>query len=432
MEKEKIRELITAHTHTFLDKKGLVSRVVQKEIARLIPQREIVLISGVRRSGKSSLMRLICDDIIKKGSVPASNILYVNFEDERFVDFTIRDFESLYEAFLDLQRPKGKKFLFFDEIQNIAGWERWLNRLYEFEDLKIFVSGSNAAMLSSDISTALTGRNRQVVNWPFSLREFISLKGFPLRKKDLYSREKRLETKHLFRQYLETGGFPEVIRNNDPTLLEQYFKDILYRDIINRHSIKNVKEIRELTLFLAANLGTVQSYKNLQHLAGLKSIATVKNYVETLADVFLFYFIDMFSFSVKRQIYNPSKVYCVDTALSEAISFRFSQNLGHTYENIVCIELLRRKGEIYYWKSKKGKEVDFIVKEGRKITQAIQVCVSIVDKKVMEREIYALMEAQNELKPESLTILTDDEEDSFKGENAVIKIVPLWKWLLQF
>ena len=377
-------------------------------------------------------MRLICDDIIKKGSVPASNILYVNFEDERFVDFTIRDFESLYEAFLDLQRPKGKKFLFFDEIQNIAGWERWLNRLYEFEDLKIFVSGSNAAMLSSDISTALTGRNRQVVNWPFSLREFISLKGFPLRKKDLYSREKRLETKHLFRQYLETGGFPEVIRNNDPTLLEQYFKDILYRDIINRHSIKNVKEIRELTLFLAANLGTVQSYKNLQHLAGLKSIATVKNYVETLADVFLFYFIDMFSFSVKRQIYNPSKVYCVDTALSEAISFRFSQNLGHTYENIVCIELLRRKGEIYYWKSKKGKEVDFIVKEGRKITQAIQVCVSIVDKKVMEREIYALMEAQNELKPESLTILTDDEEDSFKGENAVIKIVPLWKWLLQF
>lgn len=432
MEKEKIKELITAHTRTFLAGKGLVRREVQKEIARLLPQREIVLISGVRRSGKSSLMRLICDDITRKESVPASNILYVNFEDERFVDFTIHDFEPLYEAFLELQRPKGKKFLFFDEIQNIAGWERWLNRLYEFEDLKIFVSGSNAKMLSSDISTALTGRNRQVVNWPFSFREFLSLKGFSLLKKDLYIREKRLEIKHLFRQYLETGGFPEVIRNNDPTLLEQYFRDILYRDIISRHSIKNVKEIRELTLFLAANLGTVQSYKNLQHLAGLKSIATVKNYVESLADVFLFYFIDMFSFSVKRQIYNPSKVYCVDTALSEAISFRFSQNLGHTYENIACIELLRRKGEIYYWKSKKGKEVDFIVKEGMKITQAIQVCVSLADKKAREREIHALIDAQNELKPESLTIITDDEEDSFRSENAVIKIVPLWKWLLQF
>jgi predicted AAA+ superfamily ATPase len=432
MEKEKIKELITAHTRTFLARKGLVRREVQKEIARLLPQREIVLISGVRRSGKSSLMRLICDDITRKESVPASNILYVNFEDERFVDFTIHDFEPLYEAFLELQRPKGKKFLFFDEIQNIAGWERWLNRLYEFEDLKIFVSGSNAKMLSSDISTALTGRNRQVVNWPFSFREFLSLKGFSLLKKDLYIREKRLEIKHLFRQYLETGGFPEVIRNNDPTLLEQYFRDILYRDIISRHSIKNVKEIRELTLFLAANLGTVQSYKNLQHLAGLKSIATVKNYVESLADVFLFYFIDMFSFSVKRQIYNPSKVYCVDTALSEAISFRFSQNLGHTYENIACIELLRRKGEIYYWKSKKGKEVDFIVKEGMKITQAIQVCVSLADKKAREREIHALIDAQNELKPESLTIITDDEEDSFRSENAVIKIVPLWKWLLQF
>ncbi|MBI4691114.1 MAG: ATP-binding protein [Nitrospirae bacterium] len=430
MEREKIRELITAHTRTFLARKDLVSRELQREISRLLPQREIVLISGVRRSGKSSLMRLICDDIIIKEAVTASNILYVNFEDERFVDFTIRDFEPLYEAFLELQRPKGKKFLFFDEIQNIPGWEKWLNRLYEFEDLKIFVSGSNAAMLSSDISTALTGRNRQVVNWPFSFMEFLSLRDCSVRRNELYSREKRLEIKHLFKQYLETGGFPEVIKNNDPTLLEQYFRDILYRDIISRHSIKNIKEIRELTLFLAANIGTVQSYKNLQHLAGLKSIATVKNYVETLADVFLFYFIDMFSFSVKRQIYNPSKVYCVDAALSDSISFRFSRNLGHAYENIVCIELLRRKGEIYYWKSKKGKEVDFIVKEGMKITHAIQVCFSLSDKKVIDREIQALIDVKNELNPKHLLILTEDEDGTKTVGGAEISIVPVWKWLI--
>jgi predicted AAA+ superfamily ATPase len=431
MEKEKIKELITSHTGAFLSRQGLAVREVQEEIGRLVPQREIVLISGVRRSGKSSLMRLVCDDLVAKRSVPLPNILYLNFEDERFVDFTVRDFEPLYEAFLELQRPRGKKFLFFDEIQNIGGWEKWLNRLYEFEDLKIFVSGSNAALLGSDVSAALTGRNRQVVNWPFSFREFLAFRKLSAGKKDLYSRERRLEIKRSFGQYLELGGFPEVIKNSDPTLLEQYYRDIMYRDIIGRHSIKHVKEIKELTLFMASNLGTIQSYKNLQQLAGLKSIATVKNYLSAIVDVFLFSFIDMFSFSLKRQIYNPSKVYCIDTALSDAISFRFSRNLGHVYENIVCIDLLRRRKDIYYWKSRKGKEVDFVVKEGLKITQAIQVCLSLADRKTKEREFQALVEAHEELKPEVLTVITDDDEGSVRTGDAEIKIIPLWKWLLQ-
>jgi len=418
MEKEKIKELITSHTGAFLSRQGLAVREVQEEIGRLVPQREIVLISGVRRSGKSSLMRLVCDDLVAKRSVPLPNILYLNFEDERFVDFTVRDFEPLYEAFLELQRPRGKKFLFFDEIQNIGGWEKWLNRLYEFEDLKIFVSGSNAALLGSDVSAALTGRNRQVVNWPFSFREFLAFRKLSAGKKDLYSRERRLEIKRSFGQYLELGGFPEVIKNSDPTLLEQYYRDIMYRDIIGRHSIKHVKEIKELTLFMASNLGTIQSYKNLQQLAGLKSIATVKNYLSAIVDVFLFSFIDMFSFSLKRQIYNPSKVYCIDTALSDAISFRFSRNLGHVYENIVCIDLLRRRKDIYYWKSRKGKEVDFVVKEGLKITQAIQVCLSLADRKTKEREFQALVEAHEELKPEVLTVITDDDEGSVRTGDA--------------
>ena len=234
----------------------------------------------------------------------------------------------------------------------------------------------------------------------------------------------------MLREYFELGGFPEVLKNNDPTLLEQYYRDILYRDIIARYSIKHIKEIKELSLFLASNIGTIHSYRSMQSAIGAKSITTIKNYLELLAEVFLFRYTDIFDYSVKRQIYNPSKVYCVDAALSSSIGFTFSQNKGHIYENIVYIELLRRKSDIYYWKSKKGKEVDFIIKRGLKATEAIQVCFSLDDEKTRQREFQALVEAKNDIGVESLTVITDDEDGSINVDGADIKIIPLWKWLI--
>lgn len=430
MEKNKLRELVVEHKEGFLSRKGLIRREIQKDIERYIKHKEIILITGVRRGGKSSLMRLICDDIIAKYNVPVSNILYINFEDERFVDFIVKDFEALYETFLETENPKGKKYFFLDEIQNIKGWEKWVNRLYEFEDAKIFVTGSNATMLSSEISTALTGRNRQIVNWPFSFREFMTLKGHIWDEKSFYKKEEKVKLKRLFKQYFEMGGFPEVLKINETTLLEQYFKDIIYRDIITRYSIRNVREIKELTLFLASNIGTIQSYKNLKDLIEVRSLNTVKNYLEALGNVFLFFCIDLFDYSIKRQIYNPSKVYCIDVALSNSISFKFSQNLGHLYENLVFLELKRRNEEVFYWKSKKGKEVDFVTKKGLKIDRAIQVAVSLSDKKVRDREIQSLIDIKDELRPQSLILLTEDEEGEETRGAVKIRILPLWKWLV--
>ena len=435
MEKEKLKELIVGHKEKFLSRGGLVKREIQDEISKYIPQREILIITGIRRSGKSSLMKLLCDDLIKSGNVSENNILYLNFEDERFVPFTVQDFEPLYETFLELENPQGRTYLFLDEIQNISGWEKWLNRLYEFENVKIFVTGSNASLLSSEISTALTGRNRQILIWPFSLREFIAMKGVSIDIKSLYKRQEKVEIKRLFREYLELGGFPEILKIGDTTLLEQYYKDIIYRDVITRYGIKNVKEIKELTLFLAANPGTVQSYKNIQKIIGVRSQNTVKNYLEALNDVYLFFSMDLFDYSLKRQIYNPSKMYCIDVALSNSISFQFSRNIGHIYENIVYLELLRRNKELYYWKSKKGREVDFVIKKGFHIIEAIQVCFSLEDAGTRQREIEALREVKDELKAERLTVITDDEEStahvtSQHGEGK-INIKPLWKWLLQ-
>lgn len=435
MEKEKLKELIIEHKEKFLSRGGLIRREIQDEIANYIPQREILIISGVRRSGKSSLMKLLCDDLFSSKDVPESNILYLNFEDERFVPFTVQDFEPLYETFIELENPQGRIYLFLDEIQNISGWEKWLNRLYEFENVKIFVTGSNASLLSSEISTALTGRNRQIVAWPFSLREFLAMKGVLIDGKSLYQRQKKVAIRRVFKEYLELGGFPEVLKIGDKTLLEQYYKDIIYRDVIARYGIKNVKEIKELTLFLAANPGTVQSYKNMQRMIGVRSQNTVKNYLEALNNVYLFISIDLFDYSLKRQIYNPSKIYSIDAALSNSISFKFLRDVGHMYENIVFLELLRRNKELYYWKSKKGKEVDFIIKEGIQITEAIQVCFSLEDEKTKQRELQALKEVKDELKVKRLTVITDDQESTVsierQGGQDEIDIIPLWKWLLR-
>ncbi|MBM4315502.1 MAG: ATP-binding protein [Deltaproteobacteria bacterium] len=430
MEKEKFRELIIEHKERFLARQGFVRREVQDEIARYLPQREIVIITGVRRSGKSSLMRLICGDLLERKAVPEANILYLNFEDERFLTFAVRDFEPLYETFLEIEKPRGLKYLFLDEIQNLPSWERWLNRLYEFEDVKIFITGSNAAILLPETATALTGRNRQIVTWPFSFREFLTMRGVTVDEKSLYRRQGKADLKHCFREYCRLGGFPEVIRAADASLLEQYYRDILYRDVIARYRIKNIREMKEMTLFLAANPGTIQSYRNLGNLIGVRSVNTVKNYLHALEDVYLFFCVDLFDYSLKRQIYNPSKVYCIDTALCDAVSFKFSRNLGHLYENMVFLELRRRGREVFYWKSPKGREIDFILKEGLRVTEAIQVSLSLVDTKTRHREFQALKAANDELQVDRLTLITEDEEGKESIDHHEINLIPLWKWLL--
>ncbi len=431
MDKNKLKELLIEYKQRFLvNRTDLIRREIQDSTEPFIKFKEVVIITGPRRGGKSSLIKLICDDLIKKYNVPASNVLYLNFEDERFIEFNTGDFAQIYELFLQINKPTGKQYFFLDEIQNVNGWERWVNRLYENENIKIFITGSNASLLSSEISTALTGRNSVITNFPFSFREFLTFKNYKLQKNDFYQTKKRAVIKSFFQEYLKLGGYPEIIKINDPTLLEQYFKDIIYRDILPRYSIKKIKEIRELCLFLASNLGSIHSYNKLQNLIGVKSINTVKSYLEILEETFLFFRINLFDYSIKRQIYNPSKIYIIDTALGNSISFKFSESIGHIYENLVFLELKRRNKEIYYWKSKKGKEVDFLIKKGLDIEEAIQVSYNLSDKKTLDREIESLLIAKDEFKVEHLSIITEDEETEKEIGNVKIRIIPLWKWLL--
>lgn len=426
MQREKIRQLIIEHKLKFSSSKGLIKREIQKNLEKIINSREAILITGVRRSGKSSLMKLILDDI------HTSEYLYLNFEDERFIEISVDDLETIYELYLEIENPKGKKYFFLDEIQNVKGWERWVYRLYEFEDIKIFITGSNSSLLNSEISSSLTGRNRQITNWPFSFRELLNLRKIPFNKKnDLYITENKITIKNLLKEYFKLGGFPEALKFQDESILQQYFNDIVYRDIVTRHSIRNFKELKELCLYLASNIGIIISYENLKNFINVKSINTVKNYLELLESVYLFFKLPLFDYSIKKQIYNPGKYYIIDTGMAHVIGFKFSENIGRLYENMVFLELKRRNNEVYYWKSAKDKEVDFVIKKGLNISEAIQVCYDLSDKKTKEREINGLIEAQITLNPEKLIILNDSEDKIEEINGIKIHILPLWKWLLE-
>jgi len=319
---------------------------------------------------------------------------------------------------------------FLDEIQNIPGWQRWVNRLYEFEDIKIFVTGSNAAMLSAEIATALTGRNRIIELYPFSFLEFVQAKGTSPDKRDFLRPEKRAALVHFFDRYLQTGGFPEAVKTGDTSILQEYFRDIIYRDIVARHGLRNVHELRELVLYLASNLSCMMSYKKLQSVISVKSTNTVKKYLGYLADAYLFITVDLFDYSVKKQIYNPAKIYCIDHALAAAAGFRFSADIGRTLENIVCLELKRRGHEIYYWRNRAGLEVDFVIKQGLDITGAIQVCHNLEAPDTKRREIKAAIAAAKTFDLDTVKIITSDvwQEETF--DNVKIEYIPIWKWLL--
>lgn len=429
MEKRKLKELIIAHTNSVLKKHNLLLRQIPN-LSTLIEKKEVLVISGVRRCGKSSLMRIIVHELIHQKEVPVANVLYLNFEDERLVEFTYRDFETLYESYLELNNPKGKKYLFFDEIQNIPYWEKWINRLYEFEEVKIFVTGSSATLLSGEIATALTGRNIHLSLYPFSFKELLTTSNIAHDPRSLYEREIRVLIKRHFDTFEEIGGFPEAALTNDTTILQHYFNDILYRDILTRHSIKNIKQIKKLALYLATNIGNLCSYRNLASMISAKSTNTIKYFMEYLENAYLFFRVNLFDYSLKKQIYNPSKIYCVDTALARSISFKFSLDTGRIYENIVFIELLRQGKEVYYWKSPHNYEIDFVVKKGTKITELIQVCADISEKKTHAREIRGILEAASEFNLKKALIITRDFAGKTIEDKMEITFLPIWKWLI--
>lgn len=416
MNKERLREIFFDQKDVFNRKKYLIDRDI--DLKKYLKSKQIIVISGVRRCGKSSLLYLIK----KKMQLAEDEYCYFNFDDERIVpDISLLD--DIYNLHIEVY---GKEpVLFFDEIQNVDRWEKFVNRIYE-RGIKVFITGSNAKLLSSEISGSITGRNQVIELYPFSFREYLVFKGFNYRLDRMTSKSRALINKEL-NNYMEMGGFPLVLKEEDIEIINSYFQDILYRDIISRYRISQVNEIKEIGLYFSSNIGKIFSYSTLQKISGIKSTGSVKNYLSYYEQSFLFFYLKKFDFSVKKQIMNPKKVYSVDPAFPNRLGFRFSENKGRVLENIIYLELRRRGKDVYYYKGKN--ECDFLVKDGLKITEVIQVAY-ILDDNNDTREFKGLKEAMKKYNVKKGLLICNYFDEKYYTIDTAIDIVNTWKWLL--
>ena len=281
-------------------------------------------------------------------------------------------------------------------------------------------------MLSSEISSILTGRSLSLSLFPFSFSEYLNFKKVDIKKYKL-DREIELKIKQEFENYFEIGGFPKMILERNRILLMELYENILYRDIISRFKGNLIKSIKEISLYLQSNVSSDISLRTLSKISGIKNLETLKNILNSFEQSFLFFFTNKFNYSVKKQIQNPKKIYCIDNGLSNVLGFKFSKDSGNLLENLVAIELKRRGKETFYFQ-KKG-ECDFVLREGAKIKEVIQVCYKLTEKN-KDREIKGLLEAMDEFKLKEGLILTYDDEKGFKVRGKKIKVLPVWKWLL--
>lgn len=416
MNKERLKEIILDQKEVFSGNTDLIERDVSLDT--FIKTSQVVVITGVRRCGKSSLLYLLK----QKMQLKDEDYCYFNFDDERIINEI-----SLPEEIDNIHRELYAKdaVLFFDEIQIIDGWEKFVNRMYE-QRRKIFVTGSNASILSSEISTSLTGRNLTLELLPFSFNEFIRFKNHHFQPNKLSSKDKSKLIAD-FNYFFFHGGFPLVIKEDDLEILDPYFKDILYRDIVARYRLSQVNEVKQIGLYFLANSSKIFSYATLQKISGVKSTSSIKDYLHYYNQSYLFFYLRKFDYSIKKQTLNPKKAYSIDQGFIHRIGFNFSTNKGRILENIVYLELLRNKKDVYYYAGKT--ECDFVIKQGLTITQAIQVTYNL-NKENIEREIAGLKEAIKKFNLKTGLLLYYDNEIEEQQLPEGIEVLPVWKWLL--
>ncbi|MBM4338762.1 MAG: ATP-binding protein [Deltaproteobacteria bacterium] len=377
----------------------------------------IKVIIGPRRAGKS---------VFSIQMLKGQNFAYLNFDDERLA--SISDYDELLKA---IRQVYGEtKVVLFDEIQNLPHWELFVNRLHR-RGFNIIITGSNAYLLSRELSTHLTGRYVQFRIFPFSFLEFLRAKEFAIDEALELKEKQGLLLSHLD-DYLDKGGYPEIVvkglsvRNYLTTL----FESVLFKDIVKRYSVRYSKMLSDLAHYLVTNHSNEFSYTKLKNILAFRSVHTVENYTKYLNEAFLLFFVDRFSFKLKEQMRSPKKVYGYDTGVINAIKFKTGRDIGRLMENLVAVELMRREVDSYYYKSVNGKEVDFVIKQRQKVTQLIQVCYDVDHYATKKRELASLTKAGKDLGCDQLTILTWDYQGEEKHADTRVNYLPLWRWLL--
>ena len=397
-------------------------RYVQRYIAdEWLQTSEILIISGIRRCGKSVLMQQMRDRLVEKD-------FFFNFDDERLANFKLDDFQKLQECFVELFGEQHTYY--FDEIQNIAGWERFVRRLYNAGN-KIIITGSNARMLSRELGTHLTGRYIQVEIYPFSFQEYLAMNEIPVNAKTLYTTTGRATMVKSFVKYMECGGFPKFLQDGSVSYLTSLYESIIYRDILTRNGLTNEKEMLELMFYLASNATKRVTYSSLGKVVGIQHPDTIKNYLEYIQQTYLISQLFRYAPSVKKQMMSPKKIYFVDNAIIKRIGFNATENNGVFLENLVFIELKRRGWDVYYYADKK--ECDFIVRKGLHISDAYQVTLKMDSPQTREREIAGVREAMQAYSLSKGYILTFEGKETINfDDGTIVEVIPVWEWILQY
>lgn len=427
MQVEELKAIITSQ-HQSLEELFTKERIINRDIdsqhvKTFLSKPNVLAILGIRRCGKSIFSWLLLN---------GEKFGYVNFFDERLVGLKAEELNKILQAFYELYSSEVEYFV-FDEIQKVQGWERFVSRLRTTN--KIVITGSNSDLLRGDLSTFLTGRHIDIELLPFSFREYLSAANVTLEANWEYATSSIATIKRALSEYVVKGGFPEVGKFGS-AILSGIYRDIIENDIIGHHKIRNPQNLRELAKFLISNAGKEITFNKLKSI-GIRDTHTVSKYSTYISDSYLIFFLERFSYKLKEQFKAPKKVYCIDSGLAGNIAFKLSKDSGRQMENVVFIELLRRKlyynsdWELYYWKDHRGREIDFVVKSAESTIQLIQVAYISAKNEIEARELQAFKIAAPELKCENLLAITWDYEGTTSIDDKTVTFIPLWKWLLK-
>lgn len=398
---------------------------------------QIITIPGVRRSGKSSKMKLVINDLVKAGVSP-QNILWMGFDDERLSDMSRQDLNEILEAYRELYptTPLSEVYMFFDEIQNIEGWELFVMRIHKSYCKHIYISGSNAKMLSQEIATSLRGWALEYRTYPLSFAEYCHFLAIPTERLD---EQQTMQLRLAWDDYNRCGGFPEVVLAQDQLLrdklLQTYYNAMLFRDLVERHNISNIGVLRYFIKRIMNNVTKPTSINSLYNdirSQGLKiSKDELYKWAEYLCESFMFIRIPRYTPSLIAEETGLKKYYFIDNGMRQNILLPHSQDDGKLLESSVLLHLCRRCGEqekvTYFLKEK---ECDFVLQREDQVLQLIQVCWQIEDNETREREIAGLLEAHKVTHCDNLSIITHQQEETIQQDGLTIHIVPAWKWML--
>jgi len=408
----------------------IFTNIVKRDIELPIDTKKIVSLIGVRRSGKTYMLFYLIQQLRK--SIDNNNIIYINFEDDRLYPLELKELDLLLESYYELypQKRGQKIYLFLDEVQNIKGWELYVRRLHDTENVRLYITGSSSTLLSSEIATSLRGRTISYEIFPFSFKEYVQYKGIEV---NFYSSKSISYLKNAFNAYLIDGGFAETFDESadiQKRILKDYLDLIIYKDIIERYAIKNHSLLKHLIKHLFVNMGTLVSFNKLYN--DYKSLGykvgkdTLFDYISYLQEAFALFTVPIFRNSVKEELRHPKKLFAIDNGFKKLFAISMSEDYSKLYENIAFLHLRRQTAEIYYFKKKQ--EVDLYCNLDKEYL--INVSYDISEPNTLKRETNALIEGMDYFKMNHAYLITSEQEQQLEFGDKSIAVIPMWKWLL--